>query len=82
MGVGVGECQSEDPFICFGAKPIQRACAEDISRDWKMTREGKVPGQNGRGQSAEESSQEKRAEAKVCGLRGRVGQRERMSQRS
>ena len=23
----VGECQSEDPFVCFGAKPTQRACA-------------------------------------------------------
>ena len=31
--VGVGECQSEDPFVYFGVKPTQRACALDLSRD-------------------------------------------------
>ena len=57
--VGVGECQSEDPFVCFGAKPTQRACVRDLPRDRKKTREGKVPEQNRTvnriGQSTEES---------------------------
>ena len=26
VGVGVGEFQSEDPFVCFGMKLTQRAC--------------------------------------------------------
>ena len=34
------------------------------------------------GQSAEQGSRQKRAGARACGLRGRVGQRERMSQYS
>ena len=42
MGVGVGEHQSEDSFVCFGAKPTQRACAQDFLRDRKKTRKGKV----------------------------------------
>ena len=29
------------PFICFGAKPTQRACARDLPRDRKWTREGR-----------------------------------------
>ena len=32
-------CQSKDPFVCFGAKPTQRACARDLPRDRKKTRE-------------------------------------------
>ena len=44
--VGVGECQSEDSFVCFGTKPTQRACAQDLLQDWKKTREGKVPEQS------------------------------------
>ena len=36
--LGVGECQSEDPFVCFGAKPTQRACAQDTPRDQEKTR--------------------------------------------
>ena len=44
--VGVGECQSEDSFVCFAAKPAQRACTRDFLRDRKKTRKGKVPEQN------------------------------------
>ena len=44
--VGVGECQSEDSFVCFGAKPSQRAGARDLLRDRKKTIKGKVPGQS------------------------------------
>ena len=89
VSVGVGECQSEDSLVCFGAKPTQRACTWDFQRDQKKMREGKVPGQ-----PTEESSQQKSGEgngqretaakwgARICGLRGRVGQCERMSQRS
>ena len=28
--MGVGECQSEDPFVCFGTKPTLGACARDL----------------------------------------------------
>ena len=28
-------CQSENPFLCFCAKPTQRACARDLPRDRK-----------------------------------------------
>ena len=28
-------CQSENPFVCFSAKPTQRACARDLPRDQK-----------------------------------------------
>ena len=89
VSVGVGECQSEDSFVCFDAKPTQRASARDLLRDRKKTREGKVPGQ-----STVEGSQQKWGEgdsqrkaptkrgARTCGPRGRVSQRESMSQRS
>ena len=38
-------CQLENPFVCFGAKPTQRACAGDFPRDRKRTREGRFQGQ-------------------------------------
>ena len=28
-------CQSENLFVCFGAKPTQRACTRDLPRDRK-----------------------------------------------
>ena len=31
--VGVDKCQSEDSFVCFGAKPTQRAFAREISHE-------------------------------------------------
>ena len=34
-------CQSEDPFVCFDAKPTQRAYARDFQRGRKRTREGR-----------------------------------------
>ena len=40
--VGVSERQSEDSFVCFDAKPTQRACARDYRRDRKKTRQGKA----------------------------------------
>ena len=46
VSVGVGECQSENSFVCFGAKPTQRAYAQDFQGDRKKTRKGKVPGQS------------------------------------
>ena len=44
VGVGVadGKCQSEGSFVCFGAKPTHRACARDLQRDRKRTKEGKM----------------------------------------
>ena len=57
---GVGECQSEDPFVCSGAKPPQRACARDLPRDQERTRDGKVQELKRRVQlRAEETSQQK-----------------------
>ena len=52
--VGVWGCPSDDPFVCFRAKPTQRACARDLPRDRK--RKGK---EGPRDQSAGEVSQEK-----------------------
>ena len=51
VGVGVGECQSEDSFVCFGTKPTQRVCARDFLCDRKKTRKSKVV--NRRKQSTE-----------------------------
>ena len=44
--VSVGECQSEDFFVCFGAKPTQTAYARDFLQDRQKTRKGKVPEQS------------------------------------
>ena len=52
--MSVRECQSEDSFVCFGAKPTQRDSARDFLRDLKKTRKGKVPEK-----STEEGSQQK-----------------------
>ena len=71
-GCGYG-CQSEEHFVCFGAKPIQRAWARDFPRDRKKAdnrRDQKRPGQ----------SAGKRKSTEVG--RSRVDQRETMSQRS
>ena len=48
-------CQSENPFVCFGAKPTQRVWARDLLRGRKWTREGRSE----RGQK--ENSQQKGA---------------------
>ena len=33
VGMGMGECQSEDTFVCFGAKPAQKSlCARFPTR--------------------------------------------------
>ena len=84
-------CQSDDPFVCFGTKPAQRAYAQD--RKW--TREGRsergqkdsqqeVPGEDSqemrvgqrRGQSTES---QKGGFWDLLTHRGRVNQREEMS---
>ena len=89
MDVGVRERQSEDSFVCFGAKPTQRACARYLLPDRKKTRKGEVPGQSteegSQRQSGKGDSQRKAAAeqgAGTCGPRGWVGGRERMSQHS
>ena len=38
VGVGVDEHQSEDSFVCFGAR--------DFLRDWKKIKKSKVPEQS------------------------------------
>ena len=47
----MGERQPEDSFVCFGAKPTQKACARDFLRNRKKTRKGEVPGQSTEGVS-------------------------------
>ena len=65
--LGVDLYHSEDPFVCFGAKPTQRACTRDYPRDQKRAREGKVLGRQGprtehrRKQSIEQGSRQNRA---------------------
>ena len=46
VGMGVSERPSEDSFVCFGAKPTQRAFARDFLQDRKKTRQGKAPEQS------------------------------------
>ena len=73
--VGVCGCQSDDSFVCFGAKPTQRACVRDLPRDRKrkregmsqrtvgrrdQSREGQSAGRCSRDQSKEQVSQEMR----------------------
>ena len=85
--VGVEERQSEDSFVCFGAKPTRRACARDFLRDQKKTRKSKVPEQN---REELETAKERRRQREevaeggigTCRSKGRVGQRKRTSQRS
>ena len=68
-------CQWEDPFIYFGAKPTQRACAQDLPRVQRKTREGKSKSQtrevdrpgrssedNRKDQSTEENREDSRRE--------------------
>ena len=56
--VGVGECQSEDLFIYFGAKPSKKACSRDLPRDHKWTKGGKVPGVNREGGRTEKEAEQ------------------------
>ena len=79
-------CQSEDLFVCFGAKPTQKAGERDFPQDRKRTREGRSQREqkkpvNRRGQNRAVSRREQ-ATARTCGRRGRVGQHERISLRS
>ena len=55
--ISVGECQSEEHFICLSTKTTQRACARGVTQDRKRTRESKVPEQD----RTEEGSQQERA---------------------
>ena len=89
----VSESQS-DSLVYFVATPTQRACARELLRDQKKTKEGKIPGQNRRRQSTEESCQQKskggdghrkaatKRGARTWGSKSQVSQRERMNRRS
>ena len=71
VGASVCVCvwvQSENPYVCFGAKPTQRTCMRDLPRDRKEE-ERKVPeisrherAVKRRTQSAEGSSRDQPAE--------------------
>ena len=74
--VDVDKCQSEDSFVCFGAKPTQRACVQDLPQDWKRTREGRSQGEQIRkqkrpgqrtGQLTEQGSRQKRLVHRIWG---------------
>ena len=87
--MGVGEYQSEDSFICFGAKPTQRACTRDFLQEQKKMRKDKVPRQSTEDRSLQQSGKgdgqrEAAAEegAGIFGPRSQVTQCERMCQRS
>ena len=70
------------PFVCFGSKPTQRASTRDFPRDQKKADNRRK--QNRTVNRREESTEvggSRRSEKGKCGTRGRVGQRERMSQR-
>ena len=56
VSVGVGECQSEDSFVYFGAKPTQRPCMQDFLWDRKKTKKGNIPGQS-TGESSQQQSE-------------------------
>ena len=58
------KCLSEDPFVCFGTKPTQRACTQDFPRDWKRTKEGRSQNRKKQrtGKSTEGGRQQKSAE--------------------
>ena len=60
--VGVCGCQSKNSFVCFGAKPTQRACARDLPLDRKNAgRKVREKTEEGIQQKApEEDSQEMR----------------------
>ena len=59
-------CQSEDPFIYFGAKPTQRAYARDFSRDRKRKKEGRSQREQ---KKAESRTQQGRGQTRVVGRR-------------
>ena len=95
-------------FLCFGAKPRQRACARDFQRDRKRAREGRSQRRREKkpinrrkqkpvdrpGQRTDQSSRQNKVvdgreqstfcrgkpTARMCGPRGQVDQREKMSQ--
>ena len=52
--------RADDLFVCFGAKPKQRAWARDLPRDRKWTRRGRSESQLTK--EPKESSQQRRAE--------------------
>ena len=50
-------CQSDNPIVCFGAKPTQRACARDLPQeDRRQSAEG-----SRKDQSTEQVSEELKA---------------------
>ena len=56
ISVGVGVSASH--FVCFGAKPTQKACMQDLPRDWKRM-----------SQSREDAREETRTENRPFGRR-------------
>ena len=79
-------CQSENPFVCFGVKPTQRACMRDLPWDRKWTREGRSKrGQKDTGrrrdQSTEQISQEMRVGQRRDQSTEQVSQEMRLRQR-
>ena len=65
ISVGVGKCQSEDSFVCFGAKATQD---RKRMREERSESQQKWTGQR-TDQLTEKGSRQKRAGAITCGLR-------------
>ena len=74
-------CQSENPFACFGAKPTQRACARDLPRDRKRTREG-MSQRSSQQKGAEEDSRQEKAAKRRSVKRWEQGREETSRQKS
>ena len=91
VSVGVGKCQSEDSFVCFGKKTHRKGLRTSFLTRLEEDKGEKAP-KSSEGSSIEQSAEQKSAvyrreqsrkpTASMCGPRGRVGQREKMSQRS
>ena len=54
-------CQSENPYVCFGAKPTKRACKDEGKHENGRTREGRFQKERVgmRGYSREKRGQQK-----------------------
>ena len=59
-------CKSENPFVCFGPKPTQRACAQDHPRNRKRTRERRSQRRVGRREQSREGCSQQKESVKRC----------------
>ena len=86
VSVSVGECQSEDSFVCFRVKRRWGKARFQGSQQKKaVIRRGQSTEEDSQQKSGESDGQRKataKREVETCRLRSQVSQREWMSQRS